>query len=128
MVSMGVRIPPQTRLPASTLRQRIVKGLDLAQMLTELFGEGRGPNFETLQVWKQDECLFHGMSHFTREEIEKWKEHIGPFDSIRRLIAAIAKTVDIGSDAYLTFWEYEGNRFIRLKVREVSLMGSLSFK
>ena len=92
--SMGVRLPPSTKLPASALRRRIAKGLDLS------------------------ESLHRGMSHCTRDDIEKWSDYIGSFDVVRSMIAHIAKTFESGDDVHFSLAESEGDSLVVLKVRK----------
>lgn len=116
---MDATFPASTKLPTHVLRERLVKALDLSQMLTELFG-AKGPKLNTLKRWDRRKLLTHGMAHYSSEESSEWgmdNSNIDPFNEVRSTIPeAIAYGYDSGWTSLFYYFEKGGGRDIRVEV------------
>ncbi|KAF5352281.1 hypothetical protein D9758_011972 [Tetrapyrgos nigripes] len=66
LASMGVDLPPKTRLPDLDLERRLEKGIDKAQGFEKLIGEGHGNRKaydpSRLSKWPSSKSLLNGMT------------------------------------------------------------------
>ena len=120
--SMGVWLPSTAKLPNSSIRRRIVQAFDLTQMLTELFGPGRGPNIEELESWSGN--LVFGMCRLWLQEsarllvLNKAEAEIGAFDIVRSHTGILAGLYESKGQCLFLFVDFEDfRRTILLKVR-----------
>lgn len=122
LTSMGICLPPATKLPNDTLFMRVFKAIYASQRLA---GIACIFDLDSVESWNRKVCLTQCMNrHFLQgKEHDNNSEYTDPFNSVRSFITAgIAQDYEHGEAGFYRIKGYQQPSVLKLKVRGSTLL------
>lgn len=117
LASMGVRLPPSTRLPVDALQERLAKALNRSQRQAELFPR-RKPTVGHLKAWaaKPYKTLEDAFTTYNIHEMTMGS--VGSFNELRIMLATtVGKMYGYGAESIFVSEDGRKDRLVKMKVR-----------